>query len=232
MTGQTPNERINTLRVKCANLQQRGREFAESMIDQYDERGTLSEKQWYWVGVLIQDAEGARNDARPSVIDINGAELVAFMDRASAAGLKYPKVKLTCNGEPLVISRAGDRSQAPGSLVVTDGGPYGDNVFYGRIARDGTFTHNPRTCTDDVVKVLRALATKPAETAAAYGQRTGQCCFCRRHLEDYRSVTVGYGPICADKYGLPWGEVEPDLSKYSEAEMRDVSDVEPQHLPS
>jgi hypothetical protein len=27
-----------------------------------------------------------------------------------------------------------------------------------------------------------------------------------RALSDDRSTAVGYGPICADHYGLPWGE--------------------------
>jgi len=27
-----------------------------------------------------------------------------------------------------------------------------------------------------------------------------------RGLDDERSVSVGYGPVCAGHYGLPWGE--------------------------
>jgi len=34
---------------------------------------------------------------------------------------------------------------------------------------------------------------------------TGNCCFCRRELTDKRSTEVGYGPICADHFSLPWG---------------------------
>lgn len=45
-----------------------------------------------------------------------------------------------------------------------------------------------------------------ADDAAEFGHRTGQCVFCLRHLTDERSVSVGYGPICAGNNGLPWGE--------------------------
>jgi hypothetical protein len=42
--------------------------------------------------------------------------------------------------------------------------------------------------------------------ATAYGRRMGECCFCGLTLTDGRSIAVGYGPICAGKWGLPWGE--------------------------
>lgn len=49
------------------------------------------------------------------------------------------------------------------------------------------------------------MAVDPEGTAAAYGHLTGACCFCRRALSDERSVSVGYGPVCADHFGLAWG---------------------------
>lgn len=52
---------------------------------------------------------------------------------------------------------------------------------------------------------LETFANAPARVAADYGHRTGRCCFCQRDLSDERSVDVGYGPICAEKWGLPWG---------------------------
>ena len=47
-----------------------------------------------------------------------------------------------------------------------------------------------------------------AAEAAAFGHQHENCVFCSRSLtddKDGRSVQVGYGPICASKYGLPWG---------------------------
>lgn len=32
---------------------------------------------------------------------------------------------------------------------------------------------------------------------------TGHCSFCQRELTDAGSLEVGYGPICADRWGLP-----------------------------
>lgn len=44
-----------------------------------------------------------------------------------------------------------------------------------------------------------------AEEAAAFGHSTGKCVFCSQKLTDGRSTEVGYGPICAENNGLPWG---------------------------
>lgn len=44
-----------------------------------------------------------------------------------------------------------------------------------------------------------------AEQAARFGKVTGACVFCSRLLTDERSVSAGYGPVCAEREGLPWG---------------------------
>jgi len=47
--------------------------------------------------------------------------------------------------------------------------------------------------------------TLTAEQAKAWGKLYGNCIYCSRDLTDDRSITAGYGPICAEKRGLPWG---------------------------
>lgn len=44
-----------------------------------------------------------------------------------------------------------------------------------------------------------------AEEAAAFGKTHGYCVNCAHDLTDDRSVTVGYGPVCAKNNGWPWG---------------------------
>lgn len=49
-------------------------------------------------------------------------------------------------------------------------------------------------------------ATKmTGELAAAFGALYGICCACGRDLTDERSIEAGYGPICAEHNGWPWG---------------------------
>lgn len=44
-----------------------------------------------------------------------------------------------------------------------------------------------------------------AEEAAAFGLTHGHCIACAHDLTDDRSLIVGYGPVCAKRYGWPWG---------------------------
>ena len=59
-----------------------------------------------------------------------------------------------------------------------------------------------------VLRILCAFAMHPKRMAQAYATKYERCGFCNRELADPRSVNVGYGPVCADNYGLPWGEAE------------------------
>jgi hypothetical protein len=136
------------------------------------------------------------------------AGVVELLAHAAEHGLKYPKLRLQlADGTPLRIHVAGERSRTPGYLMLTDGGKYPDNLYFGRISpagdleigRDG---HQRR---EQLVALLERLAAEPAKVAAEYGKLTGNCCFCKLTLTDARSTAVGYGPICAGKFGLPWG---------------------------
>lgn len=55
------------------------------------------------------------------------------------------------------------------------------------------------------IRELTADMVVSPEQAARFGKLYGICCFCSRTLTDERSIGVGYGPVCAEHYGLPWG---------------------------
>jgi hypothetical protein len=60
----------------------------------------------------------------------------------------------------------------------------------------------------NVVDALNILAN--ADDQLVYGKafaRMGnQCYICGRNLDTAESIDAGYGPTCADNYGLPWGQ--------------------------
>ena len=91
---------------------------------------------------------------------------------------------------------------------MTDGKPFGSAIWYGRIDASGKFDLSAKIdahTASAITALLVNFAANPAKVASAYGKQTGSCCFCARELTDDRSVRVGYGPICADKFSLPWG---------------------------
>lgn len=59
---------------------------------------------------------------------------------------------------------------------------------------------------------LSSATLLAADQAAAFGKTHGWCVFCSRDLTDERSLSVGYGPRCAQNQSLPWGEVAVELT--------------------
>jgi len=180
--------------------------FAWSLLRQYRERGRLSERQWPWVQKLVHDYvthPHASREPAPVVAE-DWDELIAVFDTASAHK-KYPKLTFEFeDGRVVVLRKAGPRSKYAGSINVTDDGKYPDNLWYGRINPDGTFTaRRVRTGGGDeeVLEFLRRFAKNPAEMAIEYGKRSGRCCFCGKAL---KHGELGYGPVCAKNWGLPW----------------------------
>ena len=112
-----------------------------------------------------------------------------------------PKMK-ALQFDGLRIGRAGATSSNPGGLWVTDGGSWGDSVYFGRINADGTFRARPQFHAQAREQVRRLAAFGPMEIARV-GRATGRCVYCARFLDDPTSVALGYGPVCAKYHGLP-----------------------------
>lgn len=145
----------------------------------------------------------------PAPVAIDGIEPVVALLKNAAP--KRPKLLVRAGDESLRLSIAGSMARYPGTINITstsvDG--EGEREWYGRIHLDGRFEASRRiesATADAVLVALREVATDPAKAAARYGHLTGFCCFCGRKLDDERSTLVGYGPVCADSYNLPWGE--------------------------
>lgn len=193
-------------------------EFAVSLIVQYDQprkgRKTpaqmLSDRQWAWVHKLAleQQAREQKRAADKAAAAARGpiryAQIRALFEHALATGHKTPRITLDMDEGRVRLSVAGQGSRTPGAVHVTDGGPFGENRYYGRIDLDGSFKPG-RDVPAWVLDTLFKLDGRTLEFVVKYGQKTGNCCFCGAGLVTTESVTVGYGPICADRYGLPWG---------------------------
>jgi hypothetical protein len=194
--------------VRDRLLADRDLSFAADLCRQaFEGRRPLSGKQWAWIDRLVAKA----NRPAAKTVEVRGAiaEIFALFTRAAAAGLKFPKIRLAADDDtPVVFSRAGEKSRYTGEIMVTDGGPFGSNRYFGRIDAAG-YLHEGRDLTYSVRTLIENFAADPAGVAAIYGKRTGSCCFCRKELSTRESLAVGYGPICAEKFGLPWGEIAP-----------------------
>jgi hypothetical protein len=180
-----------------------GQDFFASVLNQFRAKGRLSEKQGALLDKLTAEARAKRagieaRKAAPESVQVF-TKLVEMFDKA-AEQLKSPRVLFqTDDAGEFMVRRAKAESRNPGHLYVVQNGQY-----VGKVAPNGRFWPD-RECTPAVETALVAFNRDPQKAALAYGQATGNCCFCARELTDARSVEAGYGPICAGNFGLPWG---------------------------
>lgn len=158
---------------------------------------------------IVPATPAVRAHGGTRAVDVgNVSGIVELLAHAKARGLKYPKLWLQLDAStPLRITIAGPSSRTPGYLVLTDGGPFDSNRYFGRISPQGFYEvgRDGFTRQAQLGPLLNRLSADPAGVAAEYGHLTGNCCFCSRRLSDERSTVVGYGPIYAEKFGVPWG---------------------------
>jgi hypothetical protein len=186
-------------------LPARDQEFAQSLINHFRKRGYLSTKQFPWIERLISKA--VLTPPKPETVDLEASKVAGILAifKAAESKIKWPKLKLeTDDGHPVVLSLAGPKAKFPGSINITDGKPFGENHWYGRIHPDGNWEKPFKQFNemDQVSKLLRMLANAPGEFASMSGKKTGQCCFCNKPLEQANSVAAGFGPVCASNWGL------------------------------
>lgn len=159
-----------------------------------------------WMHKLATDAQKPASH-RFLVEGLNLAKIIELFDNAFEAGKKFPKIVLAVAFDDdrtevsARIVRCGPRSKYEGAATIKTA----NDEFAGRINRDGTVARGAAHAWADVEQVIRDLAADPLAVLAQNGIATGQCCYCARALSNAASREVGYGPICADKYGLPWG---------------------------
>lgn len=176
--------------------------FAMSLCIAFDS-GRLTAARQAWLHKLAVDTVARL--AGPPQVDpaLDFESIVNFLTHST--GLKQPKLYLTTQtGEHLRISTASPRGKHAGKLAVSDGKPYPNSLFYGWITATGEWQPRARVPLW-VVHTLQDLAKNPADYLSRWGKMSGTCCFCGLQLDTPESKAVGYGPVCAQHYHLPWG---------------------------
>lgn len=161
----------------------------------------LSDSQKFW---LIKKAEQYNPaNPKPAAVGVkvgSGFAALAAMFKKAKETLKRPKIRLQDSlGNAVEISVAPESGKNAGFLYIKS-----NKEYAGKVSPAGEF-FPVSTCATATKEYLASFAENPALKAKEYGRLTGSCCFCARTLEDGRSVSAGFGPICADKFGLPWG---------------------------
>ena len=131
--------------------------------------------------------------------------IAEMMNKAHASGRDVPTIVLPCKASAtgeLRLYRATAKAKFPGDVQVTSGR---DGVWFGAI-NHRTGRAFMRDAPLGVTYLLRDFDADPAGVGAKLGLSIGSCVFCNRPLTTDESKGAGYGPVCADRYGLPWGK--------------------------
>jgi hypothetical protein len=212
--------KLDLLKELKSKLRVSGQNFADSLLRQ--SRTGLSEKQWESVGKLILAAEDAKaTNFTPieklqtfaTAMRLEGIHKV--FEKAKAASVSTPKIKFELadgdsthtiqlashkNGNVYVnIER--DKKNLPGWKEWKTLG-HVDSRGYWVINRHDRDLVIP----EPLFPAINELIDNPSKFGSIYGRRLKYCIFCARELTAEDSLYYGYGPICADKYGLEWGE--------------------------
>ena len=179
-------------------------EFARSLGDHLAYRGDLTPNQIIAAESMRAKCEAgkAKRAAEKKAAPAGAYPNLARNFLSAAQQLKWPKLRIvTETGERIVLSRAGPNSRYPGHINMTDGRPFGEDTWYGRITPEGAATYS-RNITDEAKATLAAFEANPDEAIKAQGLRTGECCCCGRELTDPVSIERGIGPICAGRWNI------------------------------
>jgi hypothetical protein len=152
---------------------------------------------------------------RPAAAHVGDAAGIVALFATASRQLKFPKIVVTdpATNQTLKLSPAKADSSNAGFIYVKVGDSYA-----GKLGSDGRW-FPVSTCPAGVAEFLTKFAQAPASHAAVHGHKTGSCCFCSRPLTDAVSVAVGYGPVCAETYGLPY-EAPEALAEDEDADVR------------
>ena len=196
-----------------------GSTFAKDLYAKADRYG-LSHDQLVWAHVLamkvINTTKSKHKDESPESNSTSHVyeKISGYLKSAINSGLSKPKLRLIVfiPGTSKTSATVTLALLSDGAVRITDKNKkqWSDRfgcempIYYGKLTAtsDKLIGQN----LDGLWEALVALAENPEETAAMYGHITGSCCFCSRMLTDKRSTDVGYGPICASKFGLAWGD--------------------------
>jgi hypothetical protein len=200
---------IETLTARVAELSDKDRSFGQSLASQFKSKGSLSEKQWFWVTTLADRIETKGVPDFTDGLDADGS-FIAIIELLAKAKtkIKSPTIEFNSADMKATFKSAPSAGKNPGSVYV-----YWAHSYAGKLDKDGvwspTSAYKKHGMMAEQGRKLEQFMAKfcadPVATAKEYGSASGRCCFCNKTLTDPTSMQVGYGAKCASNYGLKWG---------------------------
>lgn len=182
--------------------------FASSLVGQWRAKRRLSQLQQLHVDKLLDKAlnppaEQPKPMAQIAATNMNLVKLHELFDKAKSNHIVVPRLHMQMtDGKRFTVSAAPMTGKNPGAIYVQLADKY-----YGKVTRDGRFeVPNYVTRCEELERRVAEVGENPSEAGRVHGHKLRWCMFCARELKTVDSLYYGYGPVCADKWGLEWGE--------------------------
>lgn len=179
-------------------------EFPSSLLRQYAIKEFLSEKQMFYVRKLITEAGGSGNAAKETGEIVNAEALQQLFRCALRADVQYPHISYPVDGthdEQHIKAFLADNRR---DIIFMSERTRVRYAWFDALNNKLHCTHNQVQPTTALYKQIRRILADPVAEAIVSGKLTNRCMFCSLELKNEFSVDHGYGPICAENYGLPW----------------------------
>lgn len=197
-----------------SRIPEKDKAFYLSIKRQFKERG-ITEKQFYWMKKFHKDfIQAGDSEKLPEADAGKAAKLYNFQNiwniiqNALNSGIKFPSILVSCD-----IENCGHREfKIYWSERFRNVGISAGKRTFCTVSESGSVKLlispgvQEKEKLDTFLSCIQFFNDDPAEAAKLYGKMTSRCCFCGHELSTGESVAVGYGPICAEHFGLPWGE--------------------------
>lgn len=198
-----------------------GNDFLRDIVSRWDQShvmGSLKVAGWLHYYAVQQHEKISKppEERRPAFEEIAVPGARVLFDKAKQSGLKLPAIFLILGDGPsglgVKLKLAPMHGKNPNCVYVTC-----EEKYHGKITPQGVYL----PCNEQppgLIDLLRQLSDDPVGTAKRYGKITNRCCFCRLELSNLASIYNGFGPVCAEKYGLPREEPPPGWNPVEQLE--------------
>lgn len=202
-------------------LNPRDCDFALSLCQQFQNKGKLSDKQIPWVFTLLERAEAADGTlgtmapkkATHGAIELGDvSKIFESFKKALDNDIAKPSIRFMVGDDKMRMTWSPKWEK----ISVVQAADFGERIWLGAFDSEGHFTTTTkRKLPDGLVEKLQEFAANPSAAGKATGQRMRWCCFCSSTLTTTDSLYYGYGPICAEKWGLEWGNAKARIKEES-----------------
>lgn len=203
---------IEALRSNLLRFPPNDRNFISGLIQAANSPRGMTERQEYFLRLKHDRLKEilAESSRAQSTENLSFPKTLALLKKAAENRVQFPAIRLQAGDNRIVVSlrKSGkvyilDRDKR----VERDGAPL--KLCYA-VLNDEAILCKMRGVSssvfDEIAVALNQFEAHPEKASALSGHATGECCFCGRHLDTAASVAAGYGPICAEKFGLAWGD--------------------------